>query len=106
MSSSRELPIFDPNSWVWRCKKDAKFAVVIDTTKGIVRDVARSTSPQDLRNDLGLADDEPTSCLTGQKRGFGCRVLEAGTFSKSFVFMREFSVPLVFHVSKKGMLPD
>jgi len=39
--SEGELPLSDPRSWVWKGKKDAKFAVAIDATKGIFPDVSR-----------------------------------------------------------------
>jgi hypothetical protein len=39
--SEGELPLSDPESWVWKGKKHAKFAVAIDATRGIFPDVSR-----------------------------------------------------------------
>lgn len=53
--SEGELPLSDPKSWVWQRKKDAKLAVAIDATKGIIPDVSR---PQEHVNRVVGLDDE------------------------------------------------
>jgi hypothetical protein len=47
-----ESSLSDPDSWVWKEKKDAKFAIAIDTTKGIIPDVSRGQALATKRNVL------------------------------------------------------
>ena len=53
--SEGELPLSDPKSWVWQNKKDAKFAVAIDATKGIFLDVSRPR--EHVSRVIGLHDE-------------------------------------------------
>ncbi len=56
-SSKGELSLSDPDSWVWREKKDAKFAVAIDATKSTLPYVSER---RELVSKRGVLNNEGT----------------------------------------------